>query len=140
LVVGSGYTLHYYDEATGQHVSVPLESLDHLRVQVRETGGVVTYDELGTFTREDVERLAESADVRAKRTVVALVDTDSLLDMTPVELSCEMRVRDVDMVVVRDMYRAFHEMTTPYVEPRTQCRDWHDRRPQHRNRKRRAWR
>jgi len=149
VVVGSGYTLHYFDEQTGEHVSVPLESLDHLSVQVHKTGSVVTYDELGTFTMEDVERLADLPEVKDHRTV-ALLDVDySTMERrllahaleNPGVIEASFDVLGFDERAVRRIFaKPDLDSLSPYTQLERRRPDWQDRGPQHKNRKKRSWR
>jgi len=151
-----GYTLHYYDERTGESVSIPLEDIN---VSIPAAGPgvevVVSYDEAGLFTREDVERLSSSRPLWHER--------DLERAMTPGDETADRRVAwlDVDYsdVEVRAMAqgalvvgadfdsRALKRMFAPPDFDHYACRpvekrrpDWQDRGPRRKNRKKRSWR
>lgn len=76
MVVGSGYTLHYLDEETGEHVSMPLVDRQVSLSQLEGRRALVVHD--GTsLNGDDVER--------AVRRVFAKPDLDNLSPYTPLE-------------------------------------------------------
>lgn len=70
IAVGSGYMLHYLDEKTGEHVSIPLDQLE-------ATHPKLVHDEI-LVVKTDLDR-------RALARVFAKPDLDNLSPYAPLE-------------------------------------------------------
>jgi hypothetical protein len=154
-----GYTLHYFDELTGEHVSMPIENIVEAKfpdIAAARGDVIVTYDEVGTFTREvvekltslrplwherDLERAMTPGDETADRRV-AWLDVDySDVEVRALAQGALVVGADFDACkVMRMTARPELDKLAPLDRLEKRRPDWQDRGPQHKNRKKRSWR
>lgn len=139
MVVGSGYTLHYLDEETGEHVSVPIEEMEATRPNlVHDEVCVVTFDEAGTYTARDVARLLDRTKLWQDRDLGLAVTPDVEMPMA-IHATLEMVAFD-ERALRRVFAKPDLDKLSPYSPLEKRRPDWQDRGPKHNNRKKRSWR
>lgn len=135
MAVGSGYTLHYLDEETGEHVSVPLDQLGATRPKlVHDETVVVTFDEVGSFTHKDTERLSSQHPSWLKTDLSGLEVRALAQEASVVETDLDRRA------LIKALAKPELDNLSPYAPLEKRRPDWQDRGPKHNNRKKRSWR